>query len=136
MADINKVWLSGRAVSQPVYTKLPPRTPFTSFEFQVNERFTDRDGRPQYKPNIVWIESLGRAADLARERVVEGGRYVVEGYLRVDNGQVRVRTFAIVKEESDESIVYASGLQQALEILERSRDKATAMDELRKLLNA
>jgi hypothetical protein len=135
MADINKVWLSGRAASQPLYTMLPPRTPLTTFDFHVNERFNNRTGHPCLKTNIIRIESLGRAAELARDKVREGGRYVIEGYIRSDDGLVRIRTFAIVKEESDESIVYAEGLKQALEILERSRDKAAAMEELKRLLN-
>lgn len=134
MADINKVWLSGRAASQPVYTVLPPRTPLTTFDFQVNERFNNRNGQPCLKSNIIRIESLGKAADLARDKVFEGGRYVIEGYIRSDEGIVRIRTFAIVKEESDESVVYAEGLKQALEIIERSRDRAAAMEELRRLL--
>lgn len=134
MSDINKVWLSGRAVSQPIHTKLPPRTPFTFFDLLVNERFYDNSGALRFKPNVIRIESLGRAAELCRERVSEGGRYQVEGYLRIDDGQVRVRTFAIIKEETDEAAHYETGLHQALDILERSLNKEAAIKELRRIL--
>lgn len=134
MSDINKVWISGRAISRPVYTKLPPRTPLTTFDFLVQERFIDNNNQVQFKPNVVRVESLGRAAELARDRVSEGGRYQIEGYLRVDDGQVRIRTFAIVKEETDEAVQYEAGLLQALDILERSRNKEAAIDELRRIL--
>jgi len=138
MADINKVWLSGRAISQPILTKLPPKTAFTTFLLQINERFIGRDGEPCVKPNIIRIESLGKAAELTRDRVREGGRYQVEGYLRVDQvdgvEQVRVRTFAVYREETQDAVVYNEGIRMAFAILERSRDKAAAMEELRRLI--
>lgn len=135
MSDINKVWLSGVAISLPTLTKLPPNTPFTTFLFQVNEYFNGRNGEPCQKSNIITIESLGKAASVTASRVSPGGRFQIEGYLRVDDGVVRVRTFAVYKEESHDAAVYSEGLRQAIEILERSRDKNTALEEMRKLVD-
>jgi hypothetical protein len=135
MADINKVWLTGLAVSQPVFTVNLPKTPFTVFTLEVNEQFIGRTGKVHRRPNFITIESIGRSAAIAASRVVKGGRYTVEGYLRVDDGAVKVRSFAIYKEESQDAEVYAQGLKQAVEIIERSRDRDTALRELRGIID-
>lgn len=139
MADINKVWLSGLVVSPPVLTKLASRTPFTSFTIQVNERFLDRSGNPQFKPNLIRVESLGKSAESTAQRVKQGARFSVDGYLRQDvmEGieQVRVRSFAVYPDDSAEVAHYKEGLKQALDILRRSRDLPSALRQLEELID-
>jgi len=140
MADINKVWLSGLVVSQPVLTKLSSKTPFTTFSIQVNEKFKDRNGIIKAKPNIIRIESLGKSAEITASRVKQGGRYTVDGYLRQDIigeiDQVRVRSFAVYADDSSDHITYKEGLKQALEILRKSRDLESAVERLEDLLKS
>lgn len=139
MADINKVWLSGLVVSQPILTKLASRTPFTSFTMQVNERFLDRNGNPQLKPNLVRVESLGKSAESTAQRVKQGARFSVDGYLRQDviDGveQIRVRSFAVYPDDSAEVVNYKEGLKQAIDVLRRSRDLPTAIKQLEELID-
>jgi single-stranded DNA-binding protein len=138
MADINKVWLSGLVISQPILTKLAGKTPFTYFLLQVNEQFKDKKGMPQIKPNIIRVESLGKSAENTVRRVQQGARYTVDGYIRQDNvdghDNVRVRAFAIYKDETLEQVTYKEGLKRALDILRKSPDKATAIERFEELL--
>ena len=138
--DMNKVWLSGVAVTRPVLTRLSSRTPFASFCIQVNEQFTDKNGADAIHPNIIQVESLGKIAEITTKRVREGQRYVVDGYLRCDQleGQktLRVRTFSIYKEETRDAALYNQGLEKALDILRKSRDLSAAKDTLKTLIEA
>lgn len=138
--DINKVWVSGVAVTRPVLTRLSSRTQFTSFMLQVNEQFTDRSGVDAIHPNIIQVESLGKAAELTTKRVREGQRYMIDGYLRCDNVDgvrtLRIRTYAIYKEESRDSMLYNQGLEKALEVLKKSRDLPAAKENLKTLIEA
>jgi single-stranded DNA-binding protein len=139
MADINKVWLSGLVISQPVLTKLSGKTPFTHFLLQVNEQFKDKRNIPQIKPNIIRIESLGKSAESAVKRVQQGARYTVDGYIRQDNvdghDYIRVRAFAIYKDETLEQVTYKEGLKRALDILKKSPDKLSAIARFEELLS-
>lgn len=137
MADINKVWLSGIVVSQPILTRLGSKTPFTSFSIQVNERFLDRNGLQQSKANLIRVESLGKAAEKTAQIVKQGARFSVDGYLRQDNiegeEQVRVRSFAVYADDSNESTSHKEGIRQAIEVLKRSRDLPSALRQLEEL---
>lgn len=139
MADINKVWISGLVVTQPIMTKLASKTPFTTFTLQVNERFLDRSGNQQTKSNLIKVESLGASAEKTMQKVKQGVRFSVDGYLRqdvldgVDN--TRVRSFAIYPDDSAEVVNYREGLKQAIEVLKRSRDMKIALATLEDLLN-
>jgi len=138
--DINKVWLSGLTISSPVLTKLSSQTPFTSFTLQVNERFLNKSGAPQIRPNLIRIESLGKGAEITANKVKQGSRYTVDGYIRQDimDGveQIRVRSFAIYPDESVDTANYREGLKQALEILRKSRDLPSALEKLEALINS
>jgi single-stranded DNA-binding protein len=139
MADINKVWLSGLVVTQPVLTKLSSKTPFSTFTIQVNERFINHGGHVQLKPNLIRVESLGKSAENTVERVRQGARFSVDGYLRQDliDGveQIRVRSFAVYPDDSVETVNYKEGLKQAIEVIKRSRDLSTALKQLEELSN-
>ena len=136
--DINKVWLSGLVVSRPILTKLSSRTPFTSFMLQVNEYFNDRNGNEKYKSNLIKIESLGKSAEVTANKVKRGQRYQVDGYIRQDTvddrPEVKVRAFAIYKEDSKDSAHYNSGLKEALRVLENSRDLGAAIGSIQDIL--
>lgn len=140
MADINKVWLSGLVITPPTLTKISEKTPLASFTLQVNERFRDRTGQAQVKPNLIRLEALGKNAESVADRVKEGKRYVVDGYLRQDrygeSDEIRVRTFAVYPDESAEDASYREGLNQALKILLNSRDLATAIQKMEVLVKS
>lgn len=137
MADVNKVWVSGLVVSQPILTKLSQKTPFTSFTLKVNENFVDRSGTPQTKSNMIRIESLGKSAEITASKVQQGSRFSVDGYLRQDivdgNEQVRVRSFAVYPDDSAEVVNYKEGIRQAIDVLKRSRDLQSALKQLEAL---
>jgi single-stranded DNA-binding protein len=138
MADINKVWVSGLVVTQPILTKLASKTPFTTFTLQVNETFLDRFGSRQTKSNLLKIESLGKSAEQTAQKVKQGARFSVDGYLRQDvidgADTTRIRSFAIYPDDSSEVINYKEGLRQALEVLRKSRDMRSAVTLLEELL--
>jgi single stranded DNA-binding protein len=137
--DINKVWLSGVVVTQPVLTQLSGKTPLCIFSVQVNEQFKDKKGQAQIKPNILRIECLGRNAKMAYNRVRHGGRYTLDGYIRQDvmdgQDQVRVRLFAIYPDESIDHVNYKEGLKRAAEILKNSVDRQAALEKINEILN-
>lgn len=140
MADINKVWLSGLVVTMPVLTRISEKTPLSSFTLQINERFQDRSGNVQIKPNLVKIECLGRNAETVMDRVREGKRFVVDGYLRQDRhneyDDVRVRSFAVYEDVSAEDVSYRGGLEQAMKILLNSNDIHAALSKIEVLLKS
>jgi len=135
MADINKVWLSGMVVSNAMYTKLPSNTPITTFTLQVNEQFSDRSGIVQVKPNLVRVESLGKSAENVANKVRQGTRYMIDGYLRQDSSEgIRVRTFAVYPDDTLEDVCYKEGLKQAVKILKTSRDVNAAVEKIEEIL--
>jgi single-stranded DNA-binding protein len=138
--DINKVWVSGVAITAPIYTKIGARTPFSSFTLQVNEQFVDKNNNVRVKPNLLRIESLGKSAEATANKVVPGIRYQVDGYLRQDeyNGQddIKIRTFAVYKEESLDTFHHSEGIRQAIEILKKSIDVTAAVKTLENLLDS
>lgn len=137
--DINKVWLSGLVVTQPVMTRQKHvTTTIVNFTLQCNEKFVDKRGNPQVKTNLIRIECLGKTAEQAIERVKEGQRYVVDGYVRQDSYEdgenVRIRAFAVYPEDSATSDHYYEGVKQAIHVLKNSRDKNAALEKLADIL--
>lgn len=133
MADINKVWVSGLVTTDPVYTKLASRTPITFFTLQINERFNNYAGSQQVRPNFIRIESLGKHAETVSERVKAGTRWIVDGYIRQDDNEIKIRTFAVNPEDMADSASYREGLKHAIEVMRRSRDIRAAIDRLEEL---
>jgi single-stranded DNA-binding protein len=140
MSDINKVWVSGLVVTRPVLTRLTSRTMSAVFHIQVNEKFVDRNGHTQYRPSTFIVESLGKSAEATAEKVKVGSRYTVDGYLREEagegGGKIKIRTFAVYPDESQDSIIHKEGIKAALDILEKSADKASAVKTLEELLKS
>jgi len=136
--DVNKVWLSGVAFSEPVLTESPGKTPHCSFTLHVTESYTTRDGGARARSNFFKVEALGRLAPNVLQTVKKGARYFVEGYLRHDDSrklqQVKVRAFAVLKDQGADQEVYSEALRQSIEILKSSRDKESALKVLEGLV--
>jgi len=136
--DINKVWVSGLVISEPVLTKFPSGTPITTFMLQVNEQYTDKNSNRQLRPNIIKVESLGRSAEAVAKKVCQGKRYMVDGYIRMehreDGDEFKIRTFAVYRDESNEAALYSEGIRQAISAVKKSRDLPAAIKKLEGLL--
>lgn len=132
MADINKVWLNGLVVTEPVMTQVGHDTPSTTFVLKVDEYFVDRSGNQRTKSNFLEIESLGRQSSRVKNTVKKGIRVWVEGYLRQEKEEnsniVKVRTFAVYKDDTDNNRYHTEGVKVALEIAKRSRDLHAAIE--------
>jgi hypothetical protein len=137
MADTNKVWLSGVAVAKPILSKLPGQgLPYSWFNLLVREDFKSK-GQPSFAHSLVRVEALGKQADPVFSKVLEGLRYRVDGYLKIDEtGGFSVRAFAVNLDESDEAMAYAEGLRSALGILMKSADIKSAAEAIRFLLQS
>jgi len=136
--DINKVWLSGKVITQPTLQKLGKSTPIASFLLQINEHFKNKHREERVHENIVRIESLGSVAEKVADTVKKGGRYMVDGYLRYDaigsKEDIRVRTFAVYSDQTFENKHYLAGLTEAFSILENSLDIDAAKEKIAELL--
>lgn len=139
--DINKVTLSGQAISDPTLTNLrgASRTPICHFLLQVNERFFDSESkRTGARSSVFNVETLGSKASVVFDLVKKGMRVMVEGYIRSygsDHAQVAIRTFAVTREERYETEHYYEGLEQALELIRTSKDKDSATESIQTLLH-
>ena len=138
MADMNKVWLSGQVITEPVMTQVGFETPSTIFTLQVDENFVDRAGNKRTKSNFIDVESLGRQSTRAKNTIKKGSRVFVEGYLRQDEENkvniVKVRTFAVYKDETDNNLYHLRGVRAALDILKRSRDIPSAIEGIEAIM--
>jgi primosomal replication protein N len=141
--DINKVFMTGVAETAPVLTTLPQtKTPLCYFTLRVEERFMSNKSVPSVRANYFRVESLGRQAESSYNKVKQGGRYLVDGYLRQENSSinridhVKIRSFGIIVDPSTDSRLYKNGLEQALEILNSSKDLAGAITSIKELLCA
>lgn len=136
--DINKVWLSGRVITQPTWEKHGSKTPITRFFIAIREKFKNKRGEESFHTSAIPVESLGRSTEKIMDTVQKGGRYMVDGYLRHDRvgnrEDFKVRTFAVYPDESMDQQNYVSGLSQALHILENSMDLEQAKDKIAELL--
>lgn len=136
--DINKVLLTGIVESRPVLTKLAQsNTPLCFFTLKVEEYFTSGKGGHTLRPNYFRIESLGRQAENTYNRVKEGGRYLVDGYLRHETTPrgdvIKVRSYGIVSDPTPESHQYKLGIEKALNIVSMSKDLDSALKALKEV---
>jgi single-stranded DNA-binding protein len=138
--DINKVWISGIALTQPILTKLPSSTPIASFILQVSEHFITNSSHDAARINCFEIETLGKSANKTMDKVRQGQRYIIDGYLRENSAdgrqRVKVRTFAIYPDKTYENFVFHQGVEQAVKILKKSRDLKTALETLEGMVAA
>lgn len=117
--DINKVWISGTAMSQPTISKLPSQTDICSFTMCVVEEFSDKNGNSKERPTHIVVEALGKSAHSAMNKIRLGKRFFIEGYLReeVQSGVsiIRLRAFVINEDKPNQS-----SLKLALSILKKA----------------
>jgi len=139
MSDINKVWLSGVAITKPVLTKLASQVPSSSFRLQVTENYVNKRNEAMSRHNIVTIESLGKSAEKIAQTVNQGSRYTTDGYLRIDvntdgSDNIRVRSFAVYPDDSSDKLLYMEGIRQALDICRKSKNIDIAKEILEKII--
>jgi single-stranded DNA-binding protein len=136
--DINKVWLTGQATSAPVLSKISSQTDKAVFTLSSRETFHNKSGDLNFHKNEIEIECLGKAASRIASLVKRGGRYTVEGYLRIDKvgnrSRVVVRVFAVYKDETHQGEVYKQAIATARDIVKTSVDKESAIDKLQEIL--
>lgn len=140
--DINKVILTGIADSHPILTTLPlSHTQMCQFTLRVDEQFVNEKSGHCSRPNFFLIEGLGKQANIVYSRVKQGGRYLVDGYLRQEYKQnqkkdiVKVRCYGVVEDFTNDSHCYKKGLEKALAILATCTDVKTATRLVEELLD-
>lgn len=100
--DFNLTILSGVVENTPNVVTTRNQKKICLFNLKVIEKYELADGRPAQHVNYITIEALGKNVDKCVQQVHKGDRYVVHGYLRVDDvsgvERTRVRAFFIEKE--------------------------------------
>ncbi|WP_457678326.1 single-stranded DNA-binding protein [Thermovibrio sp.] len=96
MANLNRVFLIGRLVSDPQLQHTQSGTPFTRLRLAVNRPYRDRNGNWQEETLFIDVVVWGDAADRAVSRFNKGSRVLVEGSLRqstweTESGEKRSR---------------------------------------------
>lgn len=134
MADINKVWLSGVATSEPVIIRVPGKIPMATFELNVAEQWSDREGRPASRGSKITIEGVGQSVEKIASIVKKGTRYSVDGFIRADDHGFRVRVFSIKIDDSIEAIPYKDGIRMAITVLNENKDISVAKQALQDIL--
>lgn len=100
--DINHVILTGIVDSAPRLLPLKNGRTFCQFVLLNVERYELADGSPATHENYFSVEVFGKGAERTMQDVRQGARYVISGYLRVDDiegiERTRVRAFKIQSE--------------------------------------
>lgn len=140
--DINKIVLTGIAETSPILSSLPQsKTPVCFFTLRVDERFLNNNNLFM-RPNYFRVESLGKQARYTYEKVVVGGRYLIDGYLRQESNSpgkvdiVKVRTYGVIPDPTTSSMHYREGVKRALQILSTHQDVQDAIKVLREIVDS
>lgn len=100
--DFNHVILTGEAMTAPKQVLLRSGKPIALFTLKNLEKFVLGSGKMATHENFLSIEVFGRNVERTLVDVRQGDRYVITGYLRVDEvdgiEKVRVRAFNIQEE--------------------------------------
>lgn len=138
--DINKIVLTGVADTAPVLSTLPQsKTPVCYFTLRVDERFMTNN-QLALRPNYFRVESLGKQARYTYEKVIVGGRYFVDGYLRQENSDpnkidvVKVRSYGVIPDLTKNAMHYRDGLKKALQILSSHKDHREAIKAIKDII--
>ena len=96
--DINVIILSGTIVSQPSWFPLSNKRALV-FTLKNQEVYRLADGRIAKHSNHISVEILGKIAERYAEELRQGQKYLVTGYLRVDEikgeDRTRIRAFRV-----------------------------------------
>jgi single-stranded DNA-binding protein len=100
--DINEVILTGTVCTEPTPLTFSNGTRICIFSLRVIEKYVLASRKPAQHINDIKIEVLGPKADQTASEVRIGDRYIVKGYLRVDEidgkREMRVRAFRVEAE--------------------------------------
>lgn len=100
--DTNIAILSGTVDNNPTVVTTRNNKKICLFDIKVVEKYVLADGRPAQHDNFLTIEALGKNVDKCMRDVHRGDRFIIHGYLRVDDvggvEKVRVRAYYIEKE--------------------------------------
>lgn len=100
--DLNIAILSGVVSNNPTVITTKNNKRICLFDLKTVEKYVLADGRPAQHENFLTIEALGKNVDKCMKEVMRGDRYIVHGYLRVDDvsgiEKVRVRAYYVERE--------------------------------------
>lgn len=100
--DVNIVVATGVADSAPSMVPIKNNKKLCVFTLKTVEKYLLSSGAPAYHENYLTVEALGKTAERCLQEVREGGRYIVQGYLRVDDlhgvERTRIRAYNIQDE--------------------------------------
>lgn len=117
--SVNRVVLLGNVGKSPEAKKLPSGDTVASFSLATSERFKDKSGQWQDKPEWHAITVFGKLADVVNQYVRKGSKLYVEGRIQTrswdKDGETRYRTEIVARD-----IVLLSGKDQ--------EDRATFAD--------
>ena len=100
--DVNEVLLTGVAHSTPSMVLLKNNTKLCVFTLKTVERYSRASGVDSQHDNYITIEALGKTAERCMTDVKPGNRFMVKGYLRVDDihgiERTRIRAYSVQDE--------------------------------------
>jgi single-stranded DNA-binding protein len=100
--DVNSVVLSGTIDTVPSVVMTRNNKRICLFNIRTIERYQLADGRAAQHDNYFTVEALGKNVDKCLQEVQVGQRYVINGYLRVDDvagiERTRIRVFHLQRE--------------------------------------
>ena len=139
--DINKVLLTGIADSHPILTSLPQsNTQLCHFTLRVEEQYVNAHTGRCARANYFLVEGLGKQAGTMYQRVKQGGRYLIDGYLRQEYRHtnrkdiVKIRCYGVIEDHNDEAHSYHKGIEKALSLMATSPDLKSAIATLEEIL--
>lgn len=100
--DINMAIISGTIDNNPTVVTTRNNKKICLFDLKTVEKYVLANGSPAQHDNFLTIEALGKNVDKCMNEVRRGDRFIIHGYLRVDDvsgvEKVRVRAYYIEKE--------------------------------------
>jgi len=95
MANLNKVFIIGRATRDPEIRYTPKGTAVVDLGLAVNRVYSAEDGEKKEETTFVDVTVFGRQAEIAGDYLRKGSPVFLEGRLQLDtweqNGQKRSR---------------------------------------------
>lgn len=80
--NYNKAIIAGRVTANPELRTTPNGQSVTSFGVATNQKWTDKNGKPQESVEFHNIVAWGRKAELASQYLMKGGLVLIEGRLQ------------------------------------------------------
>jgi len=101
--DVNLSVLTGTVISTPTLIPIRGNKHMLLFTVSTVEKFVNAAGVQSQHDNEIPVEVLGRNAESFHKTVLRGERYLLTGYLRVDdlNGVERMRVRLLSLQPAD-----------------------------------